>query len=228
MNASLTSMLRQLTLVLLLAAIPPFFAMPCTALAAGGQRVTAAETAAPAAAPAKAATVKHAKAHSNPLSWAKLKDFLWRTVNFIALLIILVKFLGGPTVRYMNERRERIAHELDDLTTKRDEAEKAYREFSTKLAGMEKDMERVIEQAMAQAQTEKARILAEAEQMAEDIRHQAQAAVQGEIESAKRRLREDVAEAAAKMAEELLRNNLSEADQNSIAEQYLERVGAAL
>ena len=38
MNASLTSMLRQLTLVLLLAAIPPFFAMPCTALAAGGQR----------------------------------------------------------------------------------------------------------------------------------------------------------------------------------------------
>ena len=174
--ASLTSMLRQLTLVLLLAAIPPFFAMPCTALAAGGQRVTAAETAAPAAAPAKAATVKHAKAHSNPLSWAKLKDFFWRTVNFIALLIILVKFLGGPTVRYMNERRERIAHELDDLTTKRDEAEKAYREFSTKLAGMEKDMERVIEQAMAQAQTEKARILAEAEQMAEDIRHQAQAA----------------------------------------------------
>lgn len=226
MNASLTSMLRQLTLVLLLAAIPPFFAMPCTALAAGGQRVTAAETAS--AAPAKAATVKHAKAHSNPLSWTKLKDFFWRTVNFIALLIILVKFLGGPTVRYMNERRERITHELADLTTKRDEAEKAYREFSTKLAGMEKDMERVIEQAMAQAQTEKARILAEAEQMAEDIRHQAQAAVQGEIESAKRRLREDVAEAAAKMAEELLRNNLSEADQNSIAEQYLERVGAAL
>ena len=89
-------------------------------------------------------------------------------------------------------------------------------------------MERVIEQAMAQAQTEKARILAEAEQMAEDIRHQAQAAVQGEIESAKRRLREDIAEAAAKMAEELLRNNLSEADQNRIAEQYLERVGAAL
>lgn len=226
MNASLTSMLRQLTLVLLLAAIPSFFAMPCTALAAGGQRVTAAETAS--AAPAKAATVKHAKAHSNPLSWTKLKDFFWRTVNFIALLIILVKFLGGPTVRYMNERRERITHELADLTTKRDEAEKAYREFSTKLAGMEKDMERVIEQAMAQAQTEKARILAEAEQMAEDIRHQAQAAVQGEIESAKRRLREDVAEAAAKMAEELLRNNLSEADQNSIAEQYLERVGAAL
>ena len=105
MNASLTSMLRQLTLVLLLAAIPPFFAMPCTALAAGGQRVTAAETAAPSAAPAKAATVKHAKVHSNPLSWAKLKDFFWRTVNFIALLIILVKFLGGPTVRYMNERR---------------------------------------------------------------------------------------------------------------------------
>ena len=72
------------------------------------------------------------------------------------------------------------------------------------------------------------RILAEAEQMAEDIKHQTQTAVQGEIKNTKRSLREDVAEAAAKMTEELLRNNLSEADQNTITKQYLKRVGAAL
>ena len=164
---------------------------------------------------------------SNPLAWSKLEDLFWRTINFIALLIILVKFLGKPILNSLGTRQERIAGELADLTARRDEAEKTYREFSAKIADMEKDMERVIRQAVTQAQHEKERILAEAERAAEDIRRQAEASVQGEIEAAKRQLREEVAEEATKMAEELIRQNLTEADQVAITEQYLERVGAA-
>ena len=123
-------------------------------------------------------------------------------------------------------RQQQIREELDDLTRRRDEAERSYKDFAVRLAGMEQEMERVVEKAIAQAQTEKERILAEAERAAEDIKRQAEAAVQTELEDAKRLLREEVAEQAAAMAEELIVRNLTPADQIAITEQYLERVGA--
>ena len=243
---TLSRTLRYLALALLLAAVPLFFAtvagaQPLESVAGGKVEAPMIATAAPAAtlenkaeavssaSHAETTSAHHDEGHvSNPLAWPKLKDLFWRTINFIALLIILVKFLGKPILNSLSSRQERIAGELADLTAKRDEAEKAYREFSTKIAGMEKDMERVISQAIAQAQSEKERILAEAERTAEDIKRQAQASVQSEIEAAKRQLREEVAEEATRMAEELIRQNLTDADQVAITEQYLERVGAAL
>ena len=57
------------------------------------------------------------------------------------------------------------------------------------LAGMEKEMELIVERAIAQARIEKERILADAEKAAEDIKRQAEAAVQAELEDAKRILR---------------------------------------
>ncbi|MDO5674888.1 MAG: F0F1 ATP synthase subunit B [bacterium] len=236
MNASPASLLRQFTLILLLAAIPPLFAISAPALASepAGHAVNQQKQAAAANQGAVLATGEtvtaesHEEVHSSPLSGEKLKDLFWRTINFIALLIILVKFLGKPIMNSLSSRQERIANELAEISAKRDEAERSYAAFSSKLAGMEKEMERVISQATAQAQIESDRILAEAERAAEDIKRQAQAAVQGEMEDAKRRLREEIAEEAAKMAEELIKKNLTAADQEAITEQYLERVGAAL
>ncbi|WP_084456348.1 F0F1 ATP synthase subunit B family protein [Desulfogranum mediterraneum] len=163
---------------------------------------------------------------SGSLSPEKLKDLFWRTVNFIALVILLVKFLGKPIVSGLGGRQKEIREELDELAFKRDQAQSEYTAFEAKLAGMEQEMEKVVEKAIAQAETEKARILSEAEQAAADIKLQAQAAVQGELEDAKRQLRDEVAEQAAAMAEELIVKNLTPADQVTITEQFLERVGA--
>jgi F-type H+-transporting ATPase subunit b len=168
----------------------------------------------------------HGEAHSNPLAPAKLKDLFWRTVNFLALVVLLVKFLAKPISTGLSGRQQQIKEELDDLTMRRDEAEKSYKAFEAKLAGMEKEMELIVQKAVAQAQNEKERILADAEKAAEDIKRQAEAAVQAELEDAKRILREEVAEQAAAMAEELIVKNLTPADQVAITEQYLERVGA--
>ena len=168
----------------------------------------------------------HGVVHSSPLAPEKLKDLFWRAVNFIALVIILVKFGAKPIMAWLTGRQQQIREELDDLTRRRDEAERSYKDFAVRLAGMEQEMERVVEKAIAQAQTEKERILAEAERAAEDIKRQAEAAVQTELEDAKRLLREEVAEQAAAMAEELIVRNLTPADQIAITEQYLERVGA--
>ncbi|MCL2457502.1 MAG: ATP synthase F0 subunit B [Desulfobulbus sp.] len=169
----------------------------------------------------------HGDAHgSNPLSWEKLKDLFWRAINFAALVIILVKFGAKPIMSSLSGRQQRIRDDLDDLTARRDESERSYKAFEAKLAGMEKEMELIVARAIAQAQVEKERILADAEKAADDIKRQAETAVHAELEDAKRQLREEIAEQAAAMAEALIVKNLTPADQVAITEQYLERVGA--
>lgn len=177
------------------------------------------------AADAHAAAGEHGEAHGGSLAPAKLKDLFWRTVNFIALVILLVKFLAKPIATGLSGRQKQIKEELQELEAKRDDAQAEFKEFETRLAGMEEEMDRVVEKAIAQAENEKKRILAEAEQAADDIKRQAEASIQGELEDAKRMLRDEVAEQAAAMAEELIVSNLTPADQVTITEQFLERVG---
>ncbi len=170
---------------------------------------------------------EHGQGEHHPMiTAAKLKDLFWRTANFLALVVILVKFLAKPIGSGLTGRRRQIKAELEELQVKRDEAERSYKEFEARLAGMEKEMETVVEKAVALAEVEKVRIIEEAEQAAEDIKRQAEAAVRAELVDAKRKLRDEVAEQAAAMAEELIVKNLTPADQVTITEQYLERVGA--
>jgi len=141
-------------------------------------------------------------------------------------MIILIKFLAKPIGSGISGRQQRVKDELDDLKAKRDEAERSYKEFEARLAGMEKEMDSVVEKAIAQAENEKIRIIKDAERMAEDIKRQAKAAVQAELVKTRRMLRDEVADQAAAMAEELIVKNLTPADQVAITEQYLDRVGA--
>jgi F-type H+-transporting ATPase subunit b len=228
------SILLQLVfLAILIGAVPLAFASATEALSgtehhevASGTATAAQPTASAAHAAPAAHGEGHGEAHGGSLAPAKLKDLFWRTVNFLALVVLLVKFLAKPIGSGLSGRQQQIKEELEDLALRRDEAEKSYKEFEVKLAGMEKEMELIVQKAIAQAESEKERILADAERAAEDIKRQAEAAIQAELEDAKRLLREEVAEQAAAMAEELIVSNLTPADQIAITEQYLERVGA--
>jgi F-type H+-transporting ATPase subunit b len=174
-----------------------------------------------------AATGAHGEGHKAPMITSeKLKDLFWRTANFLALVLILVKFLAKPIAGGLSGRRSRIQEEMEELQEKRDKAERSYKEFEGRLAGMEEEMEVVVEKAIALAGVEKERILKEAEDSAEEIKRQAEAAVKAAVADAKNKLQDEVAEQAAAMAEELIVKNLTAKDQVAITEQYLERVGA--
>ncbi len=165
-----------------------------------------------------------ALAHS--LSKEKLMDLFWRVVNFAALMIILVKFGAKPIGKALGDRQEAVRNEIEDLEARRAVAEQEYREFEAKLATVEKDIDKIVEKAVAQAEIEKAKILEKAEQAAADIQRSAEQAIANEIMEARRTLKDDAAEQAAVMAEELIKKNLTDDDQVKIVEDYLAKVGA--
>ncbi len=175
--------------------------------------------------------VEHAAAGAhgavrNSLSPEKLKDLGFRVMNFVVLMIILIKFGAKPIGAALSGRRRQVKEDLDALEAKKDEAERSYKEFSAKLASVEKDVDLIVEKAIAQAEIEKVKIIERAEKAAEDIKRQAQMTVANEVIAARRMLKNEIADKAAIMAEALILKNLTEDDQVKIVEDYLDKVGA--
>lgn len=163
---------------------------------------------------------------SSSLSAAKLKDLGWRVVNFIALMIILVKFAAKPIGSGLAARQKKIKDEIETLQQKRAEAEQSYNDFQAKLASVESEIDKIVERAIAQAEVEKVKIIEKAEQAAAEIKRSAEMAIQNEVIEARRTLKNEAADQAAVMAEELIVKNLTADDQVKIIENYLAKVGA--
>ena len=168
-------------------------------------------------------------APAGPTFWGiptdKWWDLLWRTLNFAVLIIVLVKVLSKPIANGLRARRQSIKEQFVDLEERKAEADRTYQEYEEKLASIDKEVSDIIQAAIAQGEVEKERIIEEANRSAADIKRQAEMAIQHELTEAKLQLREEVANQAVAMAEELIRKNLREADQVKLIEDYLAKVG---
>ena len=178
------------------------------------------------------AAIAYAEGHGgghgapNPLSHEKLMDLLWRTTNFAALLIILVKFGSKPIASALGSRRMAIVNRFDDLNARRSEVEQSYKKYEEKLGHIDQEVQAILESAKAQGEIEKQKIIDEATRAAADIKRKAELSVQFEFAQAKQALREEVAEQAAGMAAALVQKSFTDADQSKLVSDFLDKVGA--
>lgn len=168
----------------------------------------------------------HGVEHKDSLSPEKLKDLMWRVLNFAVLLFILIKFGAKPIGAALSGRKKQVKEEIEDLENKRAEAERSYKDFEAKLAGMEGKIGTIVEKAVAQAEIEKVKIIESARQAADDIKRQAEMAIKNEMVNVRRALKKDMTDQATAMAEEIIVKNLNPEDQNKIIEDYLNKVEA--
>ncbi|MEN8257481.1 MAG: ATP synthase F0 subunit B [Thermodesulfobacteriota bacterium] len=168
---------------------------------------------------------------SGPASWGltpeKLWDLGWRAMNFAALMFILIYFLKKPIVDGLRGRRQGIREEFDDLESQRSAAERQYQEYASRLSGLDDELKKMVETAVAQGEVEKERIIAEANEAAEQIKRQAEMAVANAVAEAKVNLKNEAADQAAVMAEGIIKSNLQADDQVALVEGYLAKVGGA-
>ena len=166
---------------------------------------------------------------AGPTFWgiptAKWWDLLWRVLNFAVLLIVLIKVLAKPIANGLRARQQSIKDNFTDLEERKAEADSAYQAYEEKLASINQEISDIIQSAVAQGEAEKERIISEANRAAEDIKKQAEMAIQHELAEAKLQLREEVANQAVVMAEELIKKNLQDTDQVKLIEDYLAKVG---
>ncbi len=151
-------------------------------------------------------------------------DLALRTINFAILVGVLYKLLKNPIANYFSSRRENIKRLLEDMERRKEEAERKCAEYKAKLAVLDKEVEKIVQEYIEQGERERAKIIEAAERQAEYIKQQAQIAIQQEIKAAKDALREEVAELTVKAAEDILKEKIEAEDQERLVEEFMVKV----
>ena len=152
-------------------------------------------------------------------------DFWQRVLNFAILLAVLIIVFKKLDVKsFFTKRTESIANTLNELEAKKKEAEKTYEEYKQKLAQLDKETDRILQEYIEMGEKEKAKIIANAEKAAADIRAATDVAIEQEIKSAKADLQRDIAEFSVTAAEALLKEKIGEEDQNKLVNDFMTKV----
>ena len=150
----------------------------------------------------------------------------WRVMNFVVLAVALIFVLRKPLSQALSSRIKMIKEQLDDLEAQKADAEKQLAEYNEKLARLEKEAEKIVDDYVRQGNEAKARILKEAEASAEKLQAQASRNIEHEFEQAKAELQKEILEKSLVKAEEIIKAKISDEDQEKIVDDYLKKVVA--
>jgi F-type H+-transporting ATPase subunit b len=152
-------------------------------------------------------------------------DF-WRIMNFLVLLAALVylfKKVGTPA---LNKRITDIEQDLKNLEAKKEAAARDLLAMEKRLVGLEEEARRVVDDYVRQGEAARDKILAEAAHAADRLQEQAQRHMAHELKQAQDRLKEQMLAKAVALGEKLIKDNINEADQQRLVDEYLDKVVA--
>lgn len=146
----------------------------------------------------------------------------WQTVTFLAVLIILGKFVWRPIMNALKSREGSIEEALRAAELAREEMEKLTADNEKLMAEARMEREQIIKEASILASRIREEAKEEAgkitQKMIEDARH----TIQLEKQTAINEIRNQVTEFSLQIAEKILRKNLEkDAQQKALIETYL-------
>lgn len=154
-----------------------------------------------------------------------LKDFIWRCVNFAVMVGLLGYFVSKPIRNGLQNRRAEIEKTLADAAAAREAAEAKAREYQEKLAKAAAEIDTIYAAIRREGELERDKILASAREMAAKIEQEADAKATSAVARARLELRAEAARLAVELAEQLLVQNVSAADQKRLVDEYMQKVG---
>ena len=150
----------------------------------------------------------------------------YKVMNFVVLAGALFFILRKPLSQALGSRRKGIESQLEELEKKKREAEKVLANYNEKLEKLSREAENLIAEYVKQGNEARQRILKEAEAAADKLEEQARRNIENEFEKAKLKLKENILEKAMVKAEEIVKNKITEQDQERLVDEYLEKVVA--
>jgi F-type H+-transporting ATPase subunit b len=152
-----------------------------------------------------------------------LKDFIWKTVDFIILVGFLYWLLAAKIKEFFVGRRQDIKDSLEKAAQQKNEAEGKFREYSEKIDKASAEIDGIFEMIKAQGVVEKQKIIEDAEKVAKKIKEDAHMRTAQELKKASDQLRAEAVKLSIQMAEEILKRNITMQDHETIVREYMEK-----
>lgn len=160
---------------------------------------------------------------SEPVGEA-LFDIALKSLNLLLVVGLIAWYGREPIRRFFADRRQTIAHGLDQASTLLRDAELKHAEWERRMAGIDAELAEIRRETSARAEAERQRILAEAEASAERIRRDAEAAADQELRRARAELRAEAADLAVKLAGRLVTERMTATDGEKLIDEFVARL----
>jgi F-type H+-transporting ATPase subunit b len=158
--------------------------------------------------------------HAPPVS-----DVIFPAINFLLYAFIIAKFALPLVHNFLRSRREEVVTVITQASAKKQQAEALVRDFKAKLAGVEQEASTILASWRDEAEREKSKLIGDAQSMAAKIKEDAQFLADQEVKIARQKIRNEMAEQAEALAEDLVRRHFTAADQNRLATEFIEQIG---
>ena len=156
-----------------------------------------------------------------------INEVIWGSIAFLIVFSLIV-WKGGPAIKAMwNGRIDRIRGEIDDAASARSSAEARLAAVDASIANADAERARIIAEAKETASSLEAQIVAKARTDAADVRTRGAAEVEGSRSQAASDLQAEVAALALGAAERVVAASLDDAKRAQLIDNYISKVGAA-
>lgn len=154
-----------------------------------------------------------------------LHDVVLMALAVFFLFLFLSKMLFNPARKMLEERKKRIAADIETAETDKKDAAALKAEYEAKLKNIDKEAEQILSEARQKAQKNAARIESEAKEEAARIIRTAN----DEAELSKKRAMDEVKQemitVASMMAAKVVAANIDAAVQDTLVEETLKEMG---
>ncbi|MEM1194886.1 MAG: hypothetical protein AAGH57_02180 [Pseudomonadota bacterium] len=151
-----------------------------------------------------------------------LDDYGWVAAAMaILILVMLWRKVPGLLMRGLDARIDEIKTQLDEAKTLRTEAEALRDEYAAKIAGAEKDAEKMLEGAKAEADAILEKAQSDSEKMVERRQRMAQDKIAAAEREALDAVRRRAADAAAVASRSLIAQNHDKAADSQLADEVI-------
>jgi F-type H+-transporting ATPase subunit b len=152
------------------------------------------------------------------------KNFIYRTINFVAVFGVIWYVAGKKIANTFSGRKLGIKNQLADLDERKENAKKRLSEVEKSIAALENEKAKILEDFRTQGEALKASIIAAAEAQAEKIKAQALVSAEQEVKTAMAALRSEVADKIVEAAQAMLVQKLTADDQDKLVDAALSKV----
>ena len=145
-------------------------------------------------------------------------------VNFIVLLLLLKRFLYGPIVKAMEQRRQLVAQEMREAEAREAEAEEEARKHRDARRELEEQHDELMAQARAEADDRRRQLIDQAREEVEAIERRWHENLRDERDAFVRRLREEMGRKVCAVARQALRDLANRDLQAQVVAVFIERL----
>jgi len=153
-------------------------------------------------------------------------EIAWGVVSFAVLFFVLWKFAFPAVNKMMHDRTERIRNNIDEAQKVRDEAEQILTDYQRQLADARNESNRIIEEARQAAEQLRHDMVRRADDEVAELRRRNAEDLQIAQERAIAQLQSQVRNLAIELAEKVVGQNLDRDRNLQLVDQYIAELNA--